>query len=101
MRRRYALVLLLLTCAVFLGAPAFEHFDHWDHFPESGQDILLTVIGVLVCLAAVVSLVRELGQVSAKQSDLLPGPAAIHGPPAQEDAFHSQSAGLQPLSLRI
>lgn len=40
---------LFLLCCVFLGA-VFEFFDHWDGFPRSGNDIVLTFTCVALCL---------------------------------------------------
>lgn len=101
MRRRLGWIVLVFVLAIFLTAPVFEHFDHWDNFPQSGQDIVLTVIGMLVCFAAVVSLIRELVQVAAKQVNLPRSRAPERGIPAHEDFFDSVSSGSQPLPLRI
>ena len=100
MRRRVALILVFLAVVLLLGGPLFEHFDHWDGFPQSGNDFLLAVIAVLVCLAAAVAFIRELVRLAASHTDLSSQAVSAHFPP-QERSTRSDSAGLQPLSLRI
>src|SRR5215471_7296589 len=38
----------LLVC---LLGPVFEHFDRWDNFPQSGQDIILTLVACCIAFA--------------------------------------------------
>jgi hypothetical protein len=52
---QFAVILLLL---VYLCAPLFESVDHWDHFPQSGHDIVLTVMGAALCLGITLALMR-------------------------------------------
>jgi hypothetical protein len=102
MRRRLAWILLFSMLAIFIAGPLFEHFDHWDNFPQSGNDILLTVIAVLVCLAAAVSLIRKLALISSGHSDSAVLPpitrSAQHQP---ETCCYSDSHVLHALPLRI
>jgi drug/metabolite transporter (DMT)-like permease len=102
MHRWLAWILLFLVLAIFLAGPVFEHFDHWDNFPQSGNDILLTVIAVLVCLAAAVSLIRKLAQLTGARSDSPPEPTTTRGTlPQQENCCYSDSPGLHAVPLRI
>jgi hypothetical protein len=102
MRRRFAWIALLLVFAMFLGGPVFEHFDHWDHFPQSGNDILLTLLAVVICFAAAVSLLRKLEQAPTTSLDLPPELAsARHTPALRENCSYSDSPGFQLNPLRI
>lgn len=102
MRRRFAWIALLLVFAIFLGGPLFEHFDRWDHFPQSGNDILLTLVAVVICLAAAVSLIRESEQTSTTSSDLPPKETSPrHRPTAREKCSCSDSRGSSASPLRI
>lgn len=103
MRRRVAWILLLVALLIFLGGPVFEHFDHWDHFPQSGNDILLTLVAVVICLAAAVSLIRKIEGSTAPSSDLAPEPAlACHTFTTRREASsYSDSPGVQLNPLRI
>ena len=101
MRRRIALILMFLAVVLLLGGPVFEHFDHWDGFPQSGQDFLLSVIAVLVCPAAAVSFVRQLLRLTAGRTNLPPQAVSPHRTQLRECPAYFDSAGLQPLSLRI
>jgi len=92
---------LLLAFAILLGGPVFEHFDHWDHFPQSGNDILLTIVAVLVCFAFAVSLIRRSVQLAARQAGSPPKSSSPRVNPEQEDSFCSESPGFQQLPLRI
>ena len=62
MRRLVAQLTVVLLLALLVCAPIFEHFDRWDGFPRSGHDIVLTLVGVVVCFAAGISLVRTVVQ---------------------------------------
>jgi len=101
MRRRIAVILMFLAVVLLLGGPVFEHVDHWDGFPQSGNDFLLAVIAVLVCLAAAISFIRQLVRLTTSQTNLSSQAVLPHRTHAQERPAYFGSAGLQPLSLRI
>lgn len=102
MRRRFAWIALLLVFVLFLGGPVFEHFDHWDHFPQSGNDILLTLVTAVICIAAAVSLIRKLEQGDTASSDLPPKQTPVrHTPAAREKCSYSDSPGFSTSPLRI
>lgn len=95
-------VLLFLAVVIFLSGPVFEHFDRWDHFPQSGNDILLTLVAVVICIAAAVSLIREFEQTSTTSSALPPKEnSPRHSPATQEKCSHSDSLGFPATPLRI
>lgn len=55
------MVLLLLT--IFLFAPVYEHFDHWDSFPQGGDDSVLSLIAVVTFCGIVLVASRSLFRV--------------------------------------
>jgi hypothetical protein len=65
MRTRLVQLALVLLLVVYLCAPLFESVDHWDHFPQSGHDIVLTVLGVALCLGIALTLMRTVFRVIA------------------------------------
>ncbi len=50
--------MIVLIVTVVLCAPVFEHYDRWDGFPSSGNDIVLTLVAALICFAAGLVVVR-------------------------------------------
>jgi formate hydrogenlyase subunit 4 len=56
MRERFAQLALVLLVIVLLLAPLFETIDRWDGFPQSGNDIVLTVLAALAVFGFVVLL---------------------------------------------
>ena len=58
MRTRLVQLAVVLLLVVYLCAPLFELVDHWDHFPQSGHDIVLTILGVALCLGIALTLMR-------------------------------------------
>lgn len=44
MRRVLFLIALLLLLGTYVSGPFFEAVDHWDNFPQSGNDIILTLV---------------------------------------------------------
>lgn len=46
--RRLIQVVLLLLLLVLLCGPLFETVDHWDHFAQGGNDLVLNALGVVV-----------------------------------------------------
>lgn len=65
MRTRLVQLAVVLLVVVYLYAPLFESVDHWDHFPQSGHDIVLTVLGIALCLGIALTLMRTVFQVIA------------------------------------
>ena len=49
----YVLVLLL---GVWLGGPALENVDPWDIFPDTGDNIIVTLTAAAACLGAILCL---------------------------------------------
>jgi hypothetical protein len=60
MRGKAFRVALILLLGVYLFAPVFESVDHWDHFPQSGNDIVLTVLVIVICLGVALSSIRDI-----------------------------------------
>lgn len=56
MRERFAQLAVALLVIVLLLAPLFETIDRWDGFPQSGNDIVLTVLAALAVFGFVVLL---------------------------------------------
>ena len=73
MRRLLATVVLILLLAVCMFGPLFETVDHWDQFPQSGNDIVLTIVFVLVllalCLCATLQLVGFVSSISRDRKE--------------------------------
>jgi hypothetical protein len=44
------LLLLLLLLLIHLTGPLFETVDHWDDFAQGGDDLVLSVLSVIVGL---------------------------------------------------
>ncbi len=65
-KRRAGQIVVLLLLAIFLLAPVYEHFDHWDGFPRGGDDTVLTLIATVtfcgMVLVAGHSLLRAITQ---------------------------------------
>ena len=68
MRHVLTIAALVLLVAVCISGPLFEAFDHWDQFPQSGNDTLLTIVLVLtlfaLCLCATLKFVRIVSSIS-------------------------------------
>ena len=62
-KRRIAQIVVLLLLTIFLLAPIYEHFDHWDGFPRSGDDTVLTLIAVVTFCGVVLVAARSLFRV--------------------------------------
>jgi len=102
MQRRFCQVAVVLLLATYLCGPAFESVDHWDHFPQSGNDIILNILGIAACLGAVAALSRLLGGLirrARKESDLHPATFFLEefSPSAYSNPFLESS----PPALRI
>ena len=68
MRRFSVIVVLVLLVAVYISGPLFETVDHWDQFPQSGNDIVLSIVLALtlfaLCLCATLKLVQFISSIS-------------------------------------
>jgi hypothetical protein len=100
-RRLACLTLILLVCITVLS-PAFETIDRWDCFPQSGSDIVLS----LVCLVASVGVILVFALLSVKLIDRYATRRSLF--PANSEtpllAFLPGTCGTlhsPPLSLRI
>jgi hypothetical protein len=62
MRRRFAQLAIVLVLTVYICGPVFEHFDRWDHFPQSGPDIVVTLAAIALCFAVGVYFARVVVQ---------------------------------------
>jgi len=63
--RNFACVLLAIP---YLFGPFFEAVDRWDSFPQSGNDIVLTVTAIAICFGLVFALVRVCGRLFNRSS---------------------------------
>ena len=48
--RRLIQIAVLLLLLIHLGGPLFETVDHWDQFAQGGDDLVLSVLTVIVGL---------------------------------------------------
>jgi protein-S-isoprenylcysteine O-methyltransferase Ste14 len=62
-KRRIAQIVVLLLLTIFLLAPVYEHFDHWDGFPQGGDDTVLSLIAVVTISGVVLVATRSLFRV--------------------------------------
>ena len=46
-KRRISQTVVLLLLTIFLLAPVYERFDHWDGFPRSDNDTALSLIAAV------------------------------------------------------
>lgn len=91
------MVLLL----AYLCGPAFETVDHWDHFPQSGNDIVLNVVCFAICLGVAAALPRLLSGIIRRprnESALPPAPLLEE---FSLSAYSRPFLGLSPPALRI
>lgn len=76
MRRVSVTVVLLLLLAVCICGPLFETVDHWDQFPQSGNDIVLGTVLALtllaLCLCATIRLARLVSSISRDVKEAAP-----------------------------
>ncbi len=59
-KRRISQIAVLLLLAIFLLAPVYECFDHWDKFPRSGNDTVLNLIAAVTFCGVVLVAGRSL-----------------------------------------
>ncbi len=58
-KRRIGQLVILLLLTVFLLAPVYEHFDHWDGFPRSGDDTVLSLVAIVTFCGVVLIAARS------------------------------------------
>jgi hypothetical protein len=68
MRRRLCNLACVLLAIPYLFGPFFETVDRWDSFPQSGNDIVLTVTAIAICFGLVFALVRACGRLLNRSS---------------------------------
>lgn len=100
MRERFAQLALVLLVIVLLLAPLFETIDWWDGFPQSGNDIVLTVLAALAVFGFV-ALLRAVVVFTGVRLRTCPKPALSWGRTAAFSAAHQFWASSSPLPLRI
>jgi hypothetical protein len=103
-KRRISQIVVLLLLTIFLLAPVYETFDHWDGFPRSGNDTVLNLIAAVtfcgVVLVAGRSLFRALTEkllVKRERWNPPPAPFAFVARPIADESPPLSFA----LSLRI
>ena len=95
-------VVITLIVAICLLAPIFEHFDHWDNFPRSETDIVLTLTAAL--LAAGLALAAQLlpiGRLVGRTLGALVTRTSACSHDRHTLALFCSSAALAPATLRI
>lgn len=93
--------MVLLLFATYLCGPAFETVDHWDHFPQSGNDIVLNLAAFAICLGAVATLSRLLrGAIRGPRKEFAPLTAFSLEEPSLL-AYSHPFVGPSPPGLRI
>ena len=101
MQKRFCQVAVILLLATYLCGPAFESVDHWDHFPQSGNDIVLNFVAIAVCFGVACILPRLLrGLLRAPQKKF----SLTHAPSLEEfspSAYSRPFLGFSPPALRI
>lgn len=51
MRGRLLLIVLVVLLSIAVCGPLFERVDHWDHFPQYPNDIVITLTVLVACVA--------------------------------------------------
>jgi hypothetical protein len=59
-KRRSGELVVLVLLTIFLLAPVYEHFDHWDGFPRSGDDTVLSLVAIVTLCGIVLVATRSL-----------------------------------------
>lgn len=103
-KRRTGQIVVLVLLALFLLAPVYECFDHWDGFPRSGDDTALSLIATVtfcgVVLLAARSLLRVFTQKRFVKLELWEPPCARFALLGRKAADESPPLSF-PLSLRV
>ncbi len=100
-QRRFCQIAVVLLLGTYLCGPAFESVDHWDHFPQSGNDIVLNCVGIAACLGVVAvlsHLLRGLILKPRNESSLLLAPSLEE---CSHSAYSRPFLGSSPPALRI
>lgn len=58
MHRRTIIILLAILLCLICAGPLFETVDHWDNFPQTGNDMVLTLV-LVVSLIGAISLFKK------------------------------------------
>lgn len=99
--RRLCQVTVVVLLIIYLCGPAFERVDHWDHFPQSRNDIVLNLVAFAVSLGAVAALSHLLrGLIGRPRNESALAPAPL----LEEFSLSACSRpflGLSPPTLRI
>ena len=94
-RRNLLLSVVILLLLVSLCSPFFELVDHWDSFPQSGNDIVLGVIFSLIVAGLSFLIFKPTAEPEARDSVF----------PAARDSLHSPLLALtlnfDPTSQRV
>lgn len=53
MNRRTIIILLAILLFLLFAGPLFETVDHWDNFPQTGNDTVLSFVMLVTCMGAV------------------------------------------------
>ena len=53
--KAFTKIVFLLLVGLVLFLPVIEHFDFWDNWPATGQDLELTELAILLSLGFVLS----------------------------------------------
>ncbi|MBA3915238.1 MAG: hypothetical protein H0X25_15590 [Acidobacteriales bacterium] len=82
-----------MLLAIFLLAPVYETFDHWDGFPQSGNDTVLNLIAavtfcgvVLVAARSLLCALTEKRLVKRDQWNPLPAPFVVVALPMADES---------------
>src|SRR5260370_16448359 len=68
MRRSLRNLACVLLAIPYLFGPFFETVDRWASFPQSGNDIVLTVTAIAICFGLVFALFRVCGRLINRSS---------------------------------
>jgi len=77
MRCRFVLIVLVLLLGIVVCGPLFETVDHWDHFPQHQDDLVLTLTVVVAFFGAWFLLTPVAVAVLSRLSDRLIQPARL------------------------
>ena len=99
-KRRIGQIVVLVLLALFLLAPVYECFDHWDGFPRSGDDTALSLIAAVTFCGVVLVTARSLFHVFTQKCFVK---LNLWEPPCAPFAFLARKAADEspPLSLRL
>lgn len=61
-KQRIGQIVVLLLLVILFLAPVYESFDHWDRFPQGGDDTVLSLLAVVTFCGVVLVAGRSLFQ---------------------------------------